>query len=297
MALVKASWWRSSSSLPLRSEMSERKALKDQDSPSRTAMMLSSQGISVPSRFRARISTRRPRRGASPPARKWSRPRACFSRRPGGMISSASFRPRASPLVHPKISSARGFQAVTSPRSSMPITASSAESRTVRIRASLRRRSSCARRRSVMSTICPRSWNTFPAASRTTWAMSSSHTAWPSAATARYSHRWSSPRATASRRSETAASRSSGWISPGQKPGSSSQRRTGAPRTFSAEGLTKENWNVRGSASHTMLPIPSTSSWKRCSLARTWSRECEAAWSWRALSACRRCASSDAAYS
>ena len=133
----------------------------------------------------------------------------------------------------------------------------------MRIRASLRRRSSCAWRRSVMSTICPRSWRAVPAASRTTRALSSTHTAWPSAATARYSQRWSSPRATASLAERERGVAVLGVDQPGPEardPPASAAR--ALPRTFSAEGLTKENWNVRGSASHTMLPIPSTSSWK-----------------------------------
>ena len=76
---------------------------------------------------------RRLRTGPCPVARKCLRPRMCASRYWGGITTSESFSPTASPAVQPKMTSARGFQFVMTPCSSIPITASRAISRMARV--------------------------------------------------------------------------------------------------------------------------------------------------------------------
>ena len=105
-------------------------------------------GNSRPSRCRPRSSSRWLTTGASPVSWKRRMPSMCASRKPGGMIVSASCRPITSSRVQPNVASACAFHETIRPSESMPMKASCAVSRIRRARASLSARFCTACRRS-----------------------------------------------------------------------------------------------------------------------------------------------------
>ena len=138
----------------LRSLMSRTKALNNHAPSRRIGVIVSSTGISRPSRRKPVISMRWFKTGPSPLAKKCASPRSCASRWRGGMIVVDSFRPTTSDAGHPNTRSACELQLRTTPSPSMVMTASRAASMIAFSRASDARRSVSARLRSIAIATC-----------------------------------------------------------------------------------------------------------------------------------------------
>ncbi len=183
---------------------------------------------------------------------------------PCSRANSPCVRPRKAAGGSPVSRSMAGLTYRWRPSRSRRATTSGERSTSARKLSRWRRSAASASFWAVTSTMMPCSRRTVPSASATTRAVSWIHTVRPSAATTRYSRKWSCPASVASRHAATAAARSSGCSSDSQNPGSSRQRRSGWPSRASAWGLTKVKRRVAASASQTIAPRSSTSPvWRR----------------------------------